>query len=92
MNKQWLKAAGIRAIKTMAETAIGMIGTSVFIEGINWLGVLSASAVSGIVSLLWSIKGLPEVKLTDEDYLKVSEQQIIREKDGEFAETDYTEE
>lgn len=63
MNKEWFKAAGIRAIKTVAETAIGVIGSGFFLEDINWIGVASASAVAGILSLLWSIKGLPEVNL-----------------------------
>lgn len=92
MNKNWFKAAGVRAIKTMAETAVGMIGTMVFIEEINWLGVLSASAVSGILSILLSIKGLPEVDLANEDYLEVNNQQAVRINDGEFTDVDYTKE
>lgn len=91
MNKEWFKAAGIRAIKTMAETAIAMIGTSVFITDINWLGVASASAVSGILSLLWSIKGIPEVDLQNNDYKNVYNQQSIRQSNGEFDNVDYTE-
>lgn len=59
---KWLKAAGIRAIKTVAETAVATIGTSAVISQVDWKLVLSASLLSGILSLLISIKGLPEVK------------------------------
>ena len=66
MNKQnflkWLKAAGIRAIKTVAETAIATIGTSAVIAQVDWRLVASASLLSGLLSLLISIKGLPELK------------------------------
>ncbi len=59
---KWLKAAGIRAIKTVAETAIATIGTSAVISQVDWRLVLSASMLSGLVSLLLSIKGLPELE------------------------------
>lgn len=61
MNKKWWKAAGIRAIKTVAQTAVATIGTSVAIAEVNWLLVASASALAGILSLLTSVAGLPEV-------------------------------
>ena len=61
--KTWLKAAGIRAIKTVAQTAVATIGTSAVIGDVNWLMVCSASALAGILSLLTSIAGLPEVKV-----------------------------
>lgn len=62
MNAKWWKAAGIRAIKTVAQTAVATIGTSAVLSEVNWLVVVSASALAGILSLLTSIAGLPEVK------------------------------
>lgn len=63
MNKIWLKAAGMRAIKTIAQTAVATIGSSAVISAVDWKVVLSASILSGILSLLTSIAGLPEVEL-----------------------------
>ena len=58
----WLKAAGIRAVKTMAQTAVGMLtGNMVGLMDVDWIAVASAAAVAGIVSLLMSVAGLPEV-------------------------------
>ncbi len=65
MNKKWLKAAGMRAIKTVAQTAIATIGTSAVIGDVNWIMVLSASALSGLLSVLTSVAGLPEVEGED---------------------------
>lgn len=66
MNKaniiKWFKAAGVRAIKTVAETAVATIGTSAVISQVDWKMVVSASLLSGLLSLLISVKGLPEVK------------------------------
>lgn len=58
---QWIKAAGIRAIKTVAQTAVATIGTSAAMGEVNWLMVASASLLSGILSLLTSFAGLPEL-------------------------------
>ena len=62
MSKKWIKAAGVRAIKTVAQTAVATIGTSAVLGDVNWLMVASASALAGILSLLTSVAGLPEVK------------------------------
>lgn len=59
---KWLKAAGIRAIKTVAQTAIATIGASATMGDVNWAMVGSASLLSGIISILTSIGGIPEVK------------------------------
>lgn len=68
MNKKsWLKAAGVRAIKTVAQTAIATIGTSAVMSDVNWIMVASASALAGILSLLTSVAGLPEVNVEQKD-------------------------
>lgn len=58
----WLKAAGIRALKTIAQTAIGIISTAAVMGDVDWIAVGSASVLAGITSLLMSIEGLPELK------------------------------
>lgn len=60
--KTWLKAAGIRAVKTVAQTAVASIGAAAIISDVNWVVVLSASALAGVLSLLTSVAGLPEIK------------------------------
>lgn len=60
--KNWLKAAGVRAVKTVAQTAVATIGTSAVMGDVNWIAVGSASALAGILSLLTSVAGLPEVE------------------------------
>lgn len=64
MSRKWFKAAGIRAIKTVAQTAVATIGTCVVLTEVNWMQVASAAILAGILSLLTSVAGLPEV---DED-------------------------
>ena len=60
--KDWIKAAGMRAIKTVAQTAVATIGTAVVMGNVDWVMVGSASALAGIVSLLTSVAGLPELE------------------------------
>lgn len=61
--KKWMKAAGVRAIKTMAQTAGATIGTAVVLGEVNWAMVVSAAVLAGILSMLTSIAGLPELKM-----------------------------
>lgn len=64
---KWLKAAGIRALKTMAQTAIATIGTTALLTEVNWAVVGSASVLAGLLSVLTSVAGLPEVKETTDE-------------------------
>lgn len=65
--KEWIKKAGIRALKTVAQTAIATIGTTALITEVNWLVVVSASALAGVLSLLTSLAGLPELEEEEDD-------------------------
>lgn len=65
INEKWIRAAGIRALKTICQTAIATIGTAAVMDQVNWTAVVSASLLAGILSLLTSLAGLPEVN-TDE--------------------------
>lgn len=60
--KKWIKCAGIRALKTVAQTAVALIGVGTVMSDVDWLMVASASLLSGILSLLTSVAGIPEVK------------------------------
>ena len=67
MNMTWIKAAGVRAIKTIAQTAMATIGTSAVLSSVDWRMVISASVLAGVLSILTSVAGLPEVKIEDSD-------------------------
>lgn len=62
---KWIKAAGIRALKTVAQTAVASIGTAAVFSAVDWKMIISASILAGVVSLLTSIAGLPEIKETE---------------------------
>lgn len=80
----WWKAAGIRAIKTIAEAAIGAIGGASMFSSIDWKVVLSSSIVAGMLSLLISIRGLPEIDMNDSNY------EDVKEHDAEIEESSCT--
>ena len=81
----WLRCAGIRAIKTMAQTAVAMIGTAVVMSSVDWKMVLSASVLAGILSMLTSVAGLPEVDHETED---IPDEIIAEEEDENIEQRD----
>lgn len=87
MNKQFYKASAIRAIRTIAQTAVSLIGTAVVMSDVNWSMVISASILSGILSILTSIAtGLPEVDYAEHIYMSAEEPEdswVEEEDDGE---------
>lgn len=64
---EWMKKAGVRAIKTMAQTAVALIGTSAMVESTDWKMILSGAVMAGIVSVLTSVAGIPEVEAKEEN-------------------------
>ncbi len=69
-TKKWLKAAGIRAIKTMAQTAVALLPAAATITAVDWVTVIGTAALAGVASLLTSVAGLPEVKENKESEAK----------------------
>lgn len=65
-TRNWIKAAGVRAVKTMAQTAVAVIGTAAVIAAVDWKVVVSSSVMAGIVSILTSVAGIPEVQEQEE--------------------------
>ena len=65
ITKEWLKAAAVRAVKTVAQTAAATIGTSAILSDVNWTVVVSASVLAGVLSMLTSIGGLPEIEINE---------------------------
>ena len=76
--KKWWKAAGVRAIKTMAQVAVATIGTGTLITEINWIGVGSATLMAGVLSLLTSISGLPECTEDDDEAVDDEDEQGVK--------------
>lgn len=88
----FIKKALIRAVKTIAQTAIATIGTAQVMGGVDWRLVASTSILAGILSIFTSVAmGLPEVETQGEEYLNVLKQQTERITNGEFDNVDYTE-
>ncbi len=73
--KVWLKAAGVRAVKTVAQTAVATIGTSALFGDVNWAVVGSAALLAGILSLLTSVAGLPEVQTDPAAYMRTNSEE-----------------
>ena len=94
MSREWWKYAGIRALKTVAQTAIATIATATYLEEVNWIAVASASVLAGILSLLTSLAGIPEVNQiqttynedTEEEMLEQSEVENVYDQENETAE------
>lgn len=77
MSREWWKYAGIRALKTVAQTAIATIATATYLEEVNWIAVASASVLAGILSLLTSLAGIPEVNQIQTTYNEDTEEEML---------------
>lgn len=91
MIKEWIKKAGIRAVKTVAQAAVAMIGTAAVMSGVDWRMVISAAVLAGVLSLLTSVAGLPELtadESTDATTLSESEADALINADIDQAAAD----
>ena len=86
MNSNWWKAAGVRAAKALAQTAIATIGTAAVLESVDWRMVVSASILAALLSLLTSIAGLPEVKVKSRDSIELKDEDVTAEEEQKAAE------
>ncbi|WP_173327832.1 holin [Eubacterium pyruvativorans] len=82
MNNNWWKAAGVRAVKTLAQTAVATIGTAAVLEAVDWRMVLSASVLAAVLSLLTSVAGLPELDAAAYTEAEASRDDIERKDDS----------
>lgn len=85
-ERKWIEAAGVRAIKTLAQTAVATIGTAAVLEAVDWRMVLSASVLASILSLLTSIAGLPEVTVDSRDNIELNSEDVTTEQEKKAAE------
>lgn len=94
MSREWWKYAGIRALKTVAQTAIATIATATYLEEVNWIAVASASVLAGILSMLTSLAGIPEVNQIQTTYNEDTEEEMLElsEVENVYDQKDETEE
>ena len=85
-ERKWIEAAGIRSLKTLAQTAIATIGTAAALESVDWRMVVSASILAALLSLLTSIAGLPEVKVECRDGIELKDEDVTAEEEQKAAE------
>ena len=86
VDKRWIEAASVRAVKTLAQTAIATIGTAAALESVDWRMVLSASVLAAILSLLTSLAGLPEVTVESRDNIELNSEDVTPEQEKKAAE------
>ena len=94
MSREWWKYAGIRSLKTVCQTAIATIATATYLEEVNWIAVASASVLAGILSMLTSLAGIPEVNQIQTTYNEDTEEEMLElsEVENVYDQEDETEE